>query len=92
MVTPRPREEENVPADEPRAQAPALKHGGVRNFFHEVALEMRKVSWPTRAEVVNTTMVVVVAVFFFAFFLFGTDVALSYLIQMLEAGAQRLFG
>jgi hypothetical protein len=34
---------------------------------------------------------VVVAVFFFAFFLFGTDVVLSYLIRYIELGAQKLF-
>jgi preprotein translocase subunit SecE len=93
MATPRPQE--NTASTESSAlQAikPASWFGGVRQFFHEVSLEMKKVSWPTRTEVVNTTAVVVVAIFFFAFFLFGTDIVLSYLIQLLEAGAKRIFG
>ena len=95
MATPRSREENLVSAAESRIQLPAKPPnwvGNIRHFFHEVSLEMKKVSWPTRTEVVNTTMVVVIAVFFFAFFLFGADVALSYLIKIVEAGARKLFG
>ena len=65
---------------------------GIRQFYHEVVLEMKKVSWPTRTEVVNTTMIVVIALFFFAFFLFGADIALAKFIQLLEVGARRIFG
>src|SRR5207249_697193 len=96
MATPRSREENIVSATESRAQQYAAKPltwvGSLRHFVHEVSLEMKKVSWPTRTEVINTTMVVVVAVFFFAFFLFGTDVVLSYVIKAVEAGAKRIFG
>lgn len=66
--------------------------GRIRHFVHEVVLEMKKVSWPTRTEVINTTIVVIVAVFFFAFFLYGVDAVLYYLIQGIEAGAGKLFG
>jgi len=66
--------------------------GGIRQFFHEVGLEMKKVSWPSKTEVINTTMIVVMALFFFSFFLFGADIALTYFIKMLEAGARRIFG
>lgn len=65
--------------------------GRVRHFLHEVGLEMKKVSWPARTEVVNTTIIVVIAVFFFAFFLYGTDLALLYLIRGIEWGAKRIF-
>lgn len=83
-----------MPADEAASHLahPINWWGRVRHFFHEVVLEMKKVSWPTRTEVTNTTIVVIVAVFFFAFFLFGVDIALSYLIQGIEAGARKLFG
>jgi len=95
MATPRSREDKMVTAaDSPehRSPKPLTWVGNIRHFIHEVSLEMKKVSWPTRTEVVNTTMVVVVAVFFFAFFLFGTDVALSYLIHFVELGVKKLFG
>ena len=95
MATPRPHEN-TAPTTESRLPLQGTKPpgwlGGVQQFYHDVGLEMKKVSWPTKTEVINTTMVVVIAVFFFAFFLFGTDVALTYVIKFLEAGAKRLFG
>jgi preprotein translocase subunit SecE len=96
MATPRPRDENAAPASESRLPLQAAKpltwFDGIRQFIHEVALEMKKVSWPTRTEVVNTTMIVVVALFFFAAFLFLADIVLTYAIELLEAGARQVFG
>ncbi|NBO63434.1 MAG: preprotein translocase subunit SecE [Acidobacteria bacterium] len=64
----------------------------VRNFWHEIALEMRKVSWPARSEVASTTVIVIVAVFFFAAYLFAADILFTYIIEGLEWGASKLFG
>lgn len=64
----------------------------IRQFFRDAMLEMKKVSWPSRTEVVNTTLVVVVVLLFFAFFLFGTDLALSYLVRGVEWVAKKIFG
>ena len=94
MVTPRPKQENAAPATETRNIAQVANAGwlgDVRQFIREVVLEMKKVSWPTRAEVINTTMIVVVAVFFFAFFLVGTDIVLAYLIARLEDAAKWIF-
>lgn len=66
--------------------------GDIRRFIHEVVLEMKKVSWPSRTEVINTTLVVIIAVFFFAFYLFGTDLVLSYIIEGVEWVALKIFG
>ena len=38
-------------------------------FYHDVRNETKKVSWPSRDEVFGTTIVVVVAVFFFGLYL-----------------------
>ena len=35
---------------------------GVRTFFGEVMMEVRKASWPTRKELISSTMVVIVSV------------------------------
>lgn len=64
----------------------------VRQFWREVALEMKKVSWPTRTEVINTTIITIVVVFFFAAFLWVSDMGLSYLIQGIEWLARKIFG
>ena len=42
-------------------------------FLHEVRVEMRHVTWPTRADVRSTTAVVIVSIFFFGVFLFLVD-------------------
>jgi len=46
-----------------------------RDFFRETNAEMKKVTWPGRGEVVNTTVVVLIATVVFALFLWGCDVA-----------------
>ena len=45
-----------------------------RDFFRDTAGEMKKVTWPTRNEVVGTTAVVIVATLVFSLFLWGCDV------------------
>ncbi len=52
-----------------------------RAFLHEVRVEMRQVTWPTRREVFITTCVVMVTVAFFGLFFFGVDSSVSWLVQ-----------
>ena len=49
-----------------------------RTFLNEVRAELKKVTWPPKKEVYATTMVVVMTVFFFGFYLYGLDLILSY--------------
>jgi preprotein translocase subunit SecE len=46
-----------------------------QEFFRDTAGEMKKVTWPTRNEVVGTTVVVIVATIVFALFLWVCDLA-----------------
>jgi preprotein translocase subunit SecE len=78
-------------SNESLAPKPAGRLANIRQFWHEVVLEMKKVSWPTRQEVINTTIIVVVTVFFFSLFLFVADVLLTYLIQGIEWMAKKVF-
>ena len=48
-----------------------------KQFYAEVRSEMKKVSWPSRQEVAGTTIVVIVAVFFFGFYLGLVDYLLA---------------
>ena len=48
-----------------------------KQFYSDVRSEMKKVSWPARQEVVGTTIVVVVAVFFFGLYLGLVDLLLD---------------
>jgi preprotein translocase subunit SecE len=58
-----------------------------RSFFRDVWVEMKKVSWPSRTEVVGTTVVVIVACFLFGFYLFVVDAGLSWLLDRLFRAA-----
>jgi len=48
-----------------------------KQFYLDVRGEMRKVSWPGRQEVMGTTIVVIVAVFFFGLYLGLVDYLLA---------------
>jgi preprotein translocase subunit SecE len=49
-----------------------------KEFYADVRSEMKKISWPSRQEVMGTTVVVIVAVFFFGFYLFLVDYVLGF--------------
>ena len=47
--------------------------GRIGHFFRDVRTEMTRVTWPTATEVRNTTIITVIAVAFFALYLFLVD-------------------
>jgi len=47
--------------------------GRIGEFYNNIKLEMRKTTWPSRSEVWSTTVVVIIAVVFFGFYLWGVD-------------------
>ncbi|HMG75523.1 MAG TPA: preprotein translocase subunit SecE, partial [Pyrinomonadaceae bacterium] len=53
-------------------------------FIRDTRAEMRRVSWPTANEVKNTTIITLIAVVFFAIYLFGVDRVWSFLIDHLR--------
>ena len=67
-------------SDKPRAperrspaQAQARERTSPTEFLSEVRGEMRKVAWPTRHEVVNSTIVVLIAVVVMTSLIFAFD-------------------
>ena len=48
-----------------------------KQFYLDVRSEMRKVSWPSRDEVMSTTLIVIGSVFFFGLYLGLVDMLLS---------------
>jgi preprotein translocase subunit SecE len=48
-------------------------------FITEVVVETKKVTWPTKQEVINTTTVVVVASFIFGIYLYLCDLVFVFL-------------
>jgi preprotein translocase subunit SecE len=52
-------------------------------YLRESRIELRKVSWPTREQVTNLTIVVVVVCLALAFFMFGFDTLFAKLVTAL---------
>ena len=48
-----------------------------KDYFNDLKLEMRRVTWPSRKQVETTTAVVIVSVFAFAGYFFVVDSVLS---------------
>ena len=61
-----------------------------QNFIRETRDEMRRVSWPSATEVKNTTIITIVAVIFFAAYLFIVDRSFTFLIEGLTSLLSRL--
>jgi preprotein translocase subunit SecE len=52
-----------------------------REFIREVLVEFRKVTWPSRQELVNSTAVVIVVTVVLAFFLGAVDIGLARVVE-----------
>ncbi len=55
----------------------------IKNFFKEVKIELRKVVFPTRQEVIGSTKVLIVMVLIIAIFLGAIDLLLTKLVGMI---------
>ncbi len=67
---------EGAPPPERRRPAPPPPHRErttAKQFTREVKAEMKKVAWPSRGEVVNSTIIVLVSVVFMTTLIFGMD-------------------
>ena len=56
---------------------------GVSNYFVEVKQELKKSSWPTRAELIESATIIIVSVLLLGLFVFLCDRALGWLIGQL---------
>ena len=64
-------------APERKAAAPQKEGSreriGPRTYFSEVKGELKKVAWPTKKEVINSTVVVLIAIVVMTALIFGFD-------------------
>jgi len=63
---------------------PVLK---VREFLSEVVVELKKSAWPTRQELIDSTIVVIVTVIILGLFVAFADVVFVRIVAMLTRGA-----
>jgi preprotein translocase subunit SecE len=57
--------------------------GKIKNFVSEVAKEMKKVTWPTRPQLKESTYVVIGATLFFTIFIYLIDWVMGLIIKFI---------
>jgi preprotein translocase subunit SecE len=81
------KEPQEKKAPKAGAKKPADKGPGfiqkTRQFFREVKIELKKVTWPSRKETIASTSVVLIVVFLVSIFLGVVDIALSRALKIL---------
>ena len=55
---------------------------GIKTFVEDVRNELKKCSWPTRAELVESTVVVIVSVLIIGVFVGASDIVLLSLLKL----------
>ena len=55
-----------------------------KKFLSEIKSEIKKVTWPSMQEVYATTILVIIAVIFFGFYLWSMDIVFGWLVQNLK--------
>jgi preprotein translocase subunit SecE len=63
-------------------KAERMARPSVGEFVRQVRQEVSKVTWPTRTETIQSTLMVVVMVAFAALFFFLVDIVLAELVQL----------
>ncbi len=53
------------------------------NFFVDIYREMKKVSWPKKQEIIDSTKIVIVTMIIFAVIVYVIDKALEAILQLL---------
>ncbi len=55
----------------------------ITGYLEEVSKEMRKVTWPTRSELINSTVVTIIATVVISLFIFITDRVISTVLEVI---------
>ena len=68
------------------------KGGGVGKFLRDTRSEWDKTSFPSSEDVINTTVIVVISVIFFALFLYLVDIGWVFLLEKLTWVINKIAG
>jgi preprotein translocase subunit SecE len=63
--------------------------GRVKEFTQDVLAEFRKVTWPSRQELINSTVVVIVVTVVLALFLGAVDIVLARAVEWILSGGRK---
>jgi preprotein translocase subunit SecE len=62
------------------------RESGLTRFWNETVGELKKVSWPSRQEATNLTIVVLIVMITMSLFLFSVDTIAEYLLKLAIGG------
>jgi preprotein translocase subunit SecE len=74
----------DVPKKTVNKAAKSKRKISMKKFFRETVSEMKKVTWPTRKELTNYTVVVVVVIVIFAIIIGAIDMGLTQLLNLIS--------
>ena len=74
------------PSSAPRGAVSTKPHGRARTFLREVKIEMSKVTWPPRRELLQATGVVIIAVVIAAVYIGVFDFIWNVIVQTVGLG------
>ncbi|MCD6082676.1 preprotein translocase subunit SecE [Candidatus Aerophobetes bacterium] len=60
-----------------------MANNKIRTFLQAVRVEMKKTSWPSRSEIMKSTIVVIITILLFALIIGGIDVGFFHLLRIL---------
>ena len=70
----------------PEGAAPVVDHGRRGGFIRESVAELRKVEWPNRAQVIQGTIVVIIACVIVGTYLYAADQAFKPFVRTVLLG------
>lgn len=60
--------------------------GKIRRFISDTVAEMKRCTWPTRQQLLESTGLVVVSIIILALFVFGVDLVAGFVIDWVAVG------
>ena len=57
--------------------------GRIKKFFKDYSSEMKKIVWPTKSQVINNTIVVIVVSLIAAVVIFGLDTVFGFIVRLI---------
>jgi preprotein translocase SecE subunit len=74
------------------AEAAAKNKEGIGEFVKQTRAELGRTTFPSSEDVKNTTIIVIIAVIFFAIYLFLIDQAWTYILEGLTWAVNKIAG
>ena len=62
----------------------SIKKKGINNFTNEIKAEIKKIEWPTKRSVLNSSVIIIIIMIFYVTFVTIADIGLSNMLVRLR--------